>query len=451
MKIKALQEAIMLSRDAGVTLFIWGHRGLGKSQVTEQTATLNRMGFSDMRLSQCEASDLRGMPLADAEGNRTIFLPPADLPVGGLTWDEFIEKLDIWSVLEDKIPAKDLNDLLKQDPTLPENALLAVQVLKSYGYLTEADTLARNRARLLPQLNEGILFLDEINRAQDDVIQAAFQLLLDRRLGTYVLPAGWSIVTAGNFNEGYVTNGFTDPAFLDRFAHVTLDGGELTLEEWVGYISSKHGVAAMEVIEYASQNTKHLDGDIKGELGFAIQPSRRSWEFVIKVLKSFAAAKGKYSEEAKMAILAGLVGNEAALNFTRYTCPVRPKDLIERGVAALESKLRELTRNQKTGLSWGLVSFLKGKVDDEKLAKVAMDFARWVAKNGKDKDIAVAFCNLMVGGSDLRARSALVSNPSVANLISKFRPKDSKKTFADRLAEDSELQNLVSSAAWGKE
>ena len=58
-------------------------------------------------------------------------------------------------------------------------------------------------------------FLDELNRATSDVLSAAFQLVLDRRVGEYCLPEGWSIVCAGNLENGdyHVTE--LDPAFRD--------------------------------------------------------------------------------------------------------------------------------------------------------------------------------------------------------------------------------------------
>ena len=43
-----------------------------------------------------------------------------------------------------------------------------------------------------------ILFLDEINAAPPAVQAAAYQLILNRRIGNYVLPKGVSIVAAGN-------------------------------------------------------------------------------------------------------------------------------------------------------------------------------------------------------------------------------------------------------------
>jgi len=449
MKIKPLKEAIMLCRKASVVPFIWGHRGLGKSQITEQTATENKLGFSDMRLSQCEASDLRGLPLADKEDNKTRFLPPADLPTGGLSWADYMTQLDLMGVLSRALKEQQLAELLKADPGLVENPTATIALLSAMEQFPEADALANKRANLMPKLDRGILFLDELNRGQDDVIQAVFQLVMERRIGSYVLPSGWQIVTAGNYMEGYMTNGFTDPAFLDRFTHLILDGGDLTLEEWVSFMTDKHGGAAANIIEFASQNVKHLDGDIKGELGFSVQPSRRSWDAVIRVEQAYHGTD--WSEDARLGVIAGLVGREVATAYLRYSCPVRPRELIQHGVDHYKGKLVSLNRNQLTGLMWGLVSFLKGKVDDEKNAKVAMDFAKFMAKEGKDKDVAVAFCNMMVGGSNLKARAALVSNPAVARLIGKFRTGEVKKTFADRLNEDPELQKLVSKAAWGQE
>jgi MoxR-like ATPase len=459
MKIKPLKESILLCRASNITPFIWGHRGLGKSQITEQTAIEHKLGFSDWRLSQCEASDLRGLPLADVVAKVTRFLPPSDLPTGGLEWPEYMEKLDILETLKGCIEDKELSTILLEHPTMLEDANAVIQLLSSMKHYVEADKIARRQAEFQPQLNRGIVFLDELNRAQDDVLQAVFQLVLDHRLGGYVLPEGWSIVCAGNFMEGqYMTNGFTDAAFLDRFTHLTLDGGELTLEEWVGFMTNKHGDKAADIIEFAAQNTKHLDGDIKGQHGFSIQPSRRSWDAVVRVEEAYKngysdpfGEPAHYSENARMAVVAGLVGREVATAFTRYSCPVRPRDLIAGGVTKYKDKLVNLSRNEKTGLCWGLVSFLKGKVDIEKNAKVAMDFAKFLAGEGKDKDIAVAFCNLMVGGTNLTARAALVSNPAVAKLIGKFRDTEAKKTFADRLNEDPVLQTLVSKCAWGSE
>lgn len=440
-KINTIKEAVLICRDSNVTPFIWGHRGLGKSSLVKQIAEDNGWGFIDLRCSQLEASDIRGLP-DRGEDNRTHYLPPADMPIADMSANAIFAELA--NVLG--IDAKGL-----------DGKKLADQIAKKLDG-SDLETLRlyeKRRQELQPRYERGILFLDEVNRAQDDVLQAIFQLILDRRVGQYVLPPGWCVVSAGNFTEGYRVGGFDDPAFLNRFCHLTLSGGETTLEEWVNYMSDVHGGDATDVIEFASQNTKHLDGDIKGEMGFSVQPSRRSWEMVVRVQK--AVKEGRYSESAQIEVYAGLLGRELGLSYSRHSCPVKPRELINNGVKAYESKLKKLDRNQLTGLMWGLVSFCKNQIDKEEIATVCLDFASFMLYNASDKDVVVAFCRALVAKGDgtndhqEKARAAVISNPRLAKMISKFHKRngDDKKTFIDRLNERPEFQAVLSKTSWG--
>lgn len=410
MRIATLKEVIRLCKKAGISSFVWGHRGLGKSSIVKQIAAEDKAGIVDMRCSQLESSDIRGLP--DRGNGRTIYLPPADMPIADMEYADVIKKIEaapeeqrehIWNIMQ-------------------------------------------------PHFKSGYLFLDEINRAQDDVLQSVFQLILDRRIGQYTLPPQWTVVCAGNFMEGYVTNGFTDPAFLDRFCHVIMSGGDTTMEEWVNYISTLHGPAASKVIEFATQNVKHLDGDIKGELGFSVQPSRRSWDAVIRVMGVCGQDDSKFSEEAKTEVIAGLVGRELALSFQRYDCPVKPHDLINNGVEAMSTRLAGLERNQMTGLVWGMIAAVKPRVKDDKIAKVICDFAEWCCKYGKDKDLVVAFCRSLVSTGNSQEdyiRSAALSNPKLAKMLQAAGSGNKNKSLIDRLNEKPELQKLLSRVVWG--
>lgn len=411
-KISLIKEAVSLCKESGITPFIWGHRGIGKSSLVKQVAAEKGWGFIDLRCSQLEASDVRGLP--DRVDGRTHYLPPADMPIGDMS-DEAI--------------SAEIGDL-------PDESDLEA---------TRQFFIRYNR--LQSRYQKGILFLDEVNRAQDDILQAIFQLVLDRKVGQYVLPPGWCVVAAGNFMEGYQVSGFNDPAFLNRFCHLTLSAGESTLEEWVQYMGGVHGEAASEVIEFASQNLRHLDGDISGELGFSIQPSRRSWEMVVNVMK---AGRG-YSEIAKLEVIAGLVGRELALSFTRYSCPVKPLDLIRRGVIDCLPRLQKLSRSQMIGLIWGLVSFAKNRLDDDKVSEGCLDFASYMVKS-TEKDLVVAFCRSLIGGShNEHVKSALISNPRLADLFAQFKTKSrsKKKSFISRLNERPELREILSRVSWG--
>jgi hypothetical protein len=72
----------------------------------------------------------------------------------------------------------------------------------------------------LPKRGHGVLFLDEINLAPPTMQGMAQQLILDRRVGNYVVPQGWFIWAAGNRKEDRATV-FDMPAPLgNRFIHL---------------------------------------------------------------------------------------------------------------------------------------------------------------------------------------------------------------------------------------
>lgn len=52
--------------------------------------------------------------------------------------------------------------------------------------------------KFLPTSGNGILFLDELTSAPQMTQAACYQLVLDRRLGEYMLPDGWVVIAAGN-------------------------------------------------------------------------------------------------------------------------------------------------------------------------------------------------------------------------------------------------------------
>lgn len=75
----------------------------------------------------------------------------------------------------------------------------------------------------LPRDGAGILFLDELNLAPPAMQGMAQQLILDRRVGSYVVPEGWFIWAAGNRKEDRAAV-FDMPAPLaNRFLHLEVE------------------------------------------------------------------------------------------------------------------------------------------------------------------------------------------------------------------------------------
>jgi hypothetical protein len=75
----------------------------------------------------------------------------------------------------------------------------------------------------LPRSGSGILFLDELNLAPPALQGVAQQLILDRKVGEYIVPEGWFIWAAGNRKEDRASV-FDMPAPLaNRFVHFEVE------------------------------------------------------------------------------------------------------------------------------------------------------------------------------------------------------------------------------------
>ncbi len=426
MNFATLRDAIKLCGDAKLTCCIWGHRGIGKSATVKQLVdkghghtavdkdgkTVNLpVGFIDFRLGQIEATDIRGaLDKVLVRGRmRTMYCTPVELPVADMT---------------------------------PQQIYAELQAI--------ADPVerAQRELELQPHYNEGYLFLDEPNRAQDDVMQAIFQLIYDRRIGNYKLPDGWRIVMAANFMGGsaYMTNNFTDEAFLDRFCHLQLSVNDTTLDEWMAYMVNSHGEHAAPIMDFCASNMAYLLGKVEGTLGFTIQPSPRSWEFVTGVCK-VAAEKG-YSQAVVHEVVAGLVGMECAASFGRYSCPVKPKDLLKDGVNPHKDLLLGLERGQLMGLSWGLVSLVKDRLEDQKVVNVCLDYAETILRGSKvnDKDVVISFCRALIGNEGPAV--ACLTNKELAGILGNLASEQMGFFFRE-LQKRPDLHKMVSDVGWG--
>jgi MoxR-like ATPase len=92
------------------------------------------------------------------------------------------------------------------------------------GLPVPADGVSRwYPPEFLPRDGRGVLFLDELNMAPPAMQGMAQQLILDRRVGSYVVPAGWFIWAAGNRKEDRAAV-FDMPAPLsNRFVHLEVE------------------------------------------------------------------------------------------------------------------------------------------------------------------------------------------------------------------------------------
>ncbi len=247
--MRPAQLALVLEREflstAGghhTPVMLWGPPGVGKSQIVTQVAARHKAPVIDIRLSQMEPSDLRGIPFR-------------------------VDNMVQWAV-----PAL-LPDAQRHGP-------------------------------------RGVLFLDEITSAPPAVSAAAYQLILDRRLGDYRIPDGWVIFAAGN-RQGDRGVTYAMPAPLaNRFSHFEV---QVNLDDWA-FWAYANGIdeRLIAFLRFKPELLFAFDAarTLAGEMAF---PSPRSWEFAHRALQKFAD-----SPDLLTGALIACVGHAAGVECAAY-------------------------------------------------------------------------------------------------------------------------------------
>lgn len=165
------------------------------------------------------------------------------------------------------------------------------------------------------------LFLDELNRATPEVMQAAFQVVLDRELNGWKLHEDTRVYSAINTNAQYTVNEM-DPALLDRFFAIDL---EPTLKDfciWARDIDPDQGGNLNPIIpDFLETNQTHKGASWlfppEGAESGSVNPSPRSWEAADRAL-TFAGVIDHPEDELFYHMCLGFVGTEASIAFREY-------------------------------------------------------------------------------------------------------------------------------------
>ena len=206
-----------------------------------------------------------------------------------------------------------------------------------------------------------LLLLDEINRGLSIALNAIMQLTNNGTYDDISLPEGSRIFACINPEEdGKYDVGTMDAAQLDRFAIYEF---KPTVEEWLEWAVQK-GLDS-RVTGYIQSHPTNLDPYTNQELVKSVQgtdcgvlPSRRCWEQVSDTIKNGDKEKaweGTEGTKLLTEIVAGLVGNGAALDFISYFKAqgnaLSPKMLMEADKidATLKTKLQKLCKSDFPG------------------------------------------------------------------------------------------------------
>ncbi|SMN11834.1 conserved hypothetical protein [uncultured Candidatus Thioglobus sp.] len=271
------QEFTSVTDGHHTPVMLWGAPGIGKSQIIAQVADLHNAEIIDIRLSQMEPSDLRGIPFKN--GDQVDWAVPSLLP------DE-----------------------------------------KRHG-------------------KQGILFLDEITSAPPTVSAAAYQLILDRRLGDYKVPDGWVIFAAGN-RQGDRGVTYSMPAPLaNRFSHYELD---VNLDDWVAWAYQNN--IDERIIGFLRYRPEHLFEFDPAHNPVAF-PSPRTWEFTHRALQKFTDDLVLFRAAASACV--GEVAGVEVATFVEHMDDLPDLDAVIRG--------ESVTIPKELDLQYAICAALVGK------------------------------------------------------------------------------------------
>lgn len=180
--------------------------------------------------------------------------------------------------------------------------------------------------------SNAILFLDELPNAAPSVQGSAFQLILNRRVGQYVLPDGVDIVAAGNRQSDRGCAYKMPTPLANRFIHLNI---KPVFDDW---------------LEWATENFVHPD--VVGYVSFAKQdlhnfdpksqsmsfPTPRSWFFVSELIKDEDLG---VDSPTLATLVSGAIGDGVALKFLAHRKIAsklpKPSEIIKGKVKTLET------------------------------------------------------------------------------------------------------------------
>jgi len=297
-------------------VFIWGPPGIGKSEIVD-SITQERSGYMiDMRLALMEPTDLRGIPVPNMNTGLMEWLPPADLPT----------------------------------------------------------------QELADQFECIVLFLDEMNQAPQSVQAAAYQLILNRRLGNYRLPDNVLIVAAGNRESDRGVAYRMPSPLANRFVHLEMT---TDFEDWQTW-ALENNIDA-EVVGYVTANKMDLMNFDPRTASRAFA-TPRSWTFVSQMLPM----EGEQITDGRLHdLIAGTVGDGIATKFMAHRAIAgklpNPTDILNGTVKTLGPEGREISAmfSLTASLCYELRDFVdrNGKEKMDELYKMADNFFRFMMDN----------------------------------------------------------------------
>ncbi len=290
-----IRKSIALHQITKRALFIWGNPGLAKSATGQRVATERNVAFVDVRLSMYAPTDVIGMPYRVEENGETVgvaFTPPKILP---RDIDE--NKVKQIQAVPTPISFKALNGIGSNGIYYVKAPEITVAAIDEDDIGLTAELLSQTPTSFIVRIvnkegkcvagrvhytitgkAEAIVAFEELNSAPLSTQQAAYQFILDRRVGEYIVPDGVQLIAMGNLQTDKGLTYAQPLPLANRFVHLEM---KMVFDEWQEW--AIESLVHPHVVGFLSNNKQMLHDFKPGTAsrGFC---TPRSWEFVSDIL-----------------------------------------------------------------------------------------------------------------------------------------------------------------------
>jgi hypothetical protein len=214
-----------------------------------------------------------------------------------------------------------------------------------------------------------------MNSAPPAVQAAGYQLVLNRRVGKYVLPDNVVIVAAGNRESDKGVTYRMPMPLANRFLHLEMRADFASWQNW----AVNAGIHT-DVVGYLSFAKNDLyDFDNKSSSRAFATP--RSWTFVSQILEDEADT----DNDTMFNLVAGAVGEGLAVKFMAHrkvsSKMPNPSDILSGKVKDLNVKEISAMYSLTTSMCYELRDAIENKVDMKKFHTMADNFFNYMMSN----------------------------------------------------------------------
>jgi MoxR-like ATPase len=303
-------NAIDVMRRTDVSFYIHGAPGISKSAVARQAADRHGIAFIDVRLSQMAPEDVRGVPmLGEIDGMKGVLWSPPLFYPRDLDYQQ-TEVVDGTKVIRFFNPLGNNGIRYCTAPQITATSLDggAVQIIDRKADRFTVSMIGQARSTILWSVTgkaEAIVALEEFNSAPPSVMAAAYQLILDRRLGDYCVPEGVMLLAMGNRDSDKGVTFKLPKPVANRFVHIEMVEH---IDDWMGW-SVMAGIHSDIVGYLARWPSKLLDFQPDSPIHSFATP--RSWEMVSKIISQTPPPPS----DVTRALVCGAIGTAIGTEF----------------------------------------------------------------------------------------------------------------------------------------